>query len=517
MPNINKSLIAKNTALLYFRMLLQMLILFYTTRVLLHVLGAGDYGTYVTVAAIVLMFGFLSGTMATAAQRFFAVELGVENHTKLKQIFSINVLIFIGLAFIILLLAETAGLWFFNVKMNIPADRIDAAAWVYQFAIFSFMVRIISTPYLAIITAREHMQAYAYLSILEVIFKLGIVFLLIYFPIDKLKLYAVLLFVVEILIAATYIVYSTIKFPECKIKYYWNKAMFSEVFSFAGWNVIGALAIAIRSQGITLLLNTFFDVFVNAARGIALQVYAALNQFIFYFFTAIRPQIIKSYAADPEDKSGEMMKLVFQSSKFCYYLILVLSIPILIETKTILSIWLPSIPEDTVIFTQLVIINAIIESLANPFIASIQATGKIKMYQLVTGSIILLNLPISYLFLKFGFPPQTTMVIVVIITVIAHASRLYFMKSQLKMNILNYFKQVIVPISAVSILTIILPVLCYRSFDASFWRVVGVTAVTAVSSVIIIFFIGLTKSEQEGLKKFILKNILKRKSENIIQ
>jgi O-antigen/teichoic acid export membrane protein len=287
--------------------------------------------------------------------------------------------------------------------------------------------------------------------------------------------------------------------------------MFNEVFSFAGWSVFGALAMTIRSQGINLLLNAFFGVLVNAARGLAFKVYSALNMFVHNFFTAIRPQIIKSYSADPEDKSGEMMKLVFQSSKFCYYLIFVLSLPVLIEAKSILGIWLTEVPEYTIIFTRLVIINAIIESLANPFIASIQATGKIKMYQIVTGSIILLNLPISYLFLKYGFPPQTTMVIVIIITILAHLSRLYFMKSQLNMNIFNYFKQVIFPIAAVTVLAFILPVFCYYSFSPSFWRVVVVTAVTAISSAFIIFYIGLTKSEQTGLKTFVLSKLRRKK------
>ena len=508
MPSINKSRIATNTALLYFRMLLIMLITLYITRVLLNVLGQADYGTYEVVGTIVAMFAFLSSTMATAAQRFFTVELGVENHVKLKQVFCLNVLIFIGLALVICLLAETAGLWYFQTKMNIPADRYDAAAWVFQFSIFASMVNIVTIPYVAIITAREHMKAYAYLSIFEVIIKLAIVFVLIYFPVDKLKLYAVLVFIVQVLISAIYIIYSTVMFPECKVKYYWNKSMFQEVFSFAGWSVIGALSMTVRSKGIDLLLNKFFDVFVNAARGVAYRVYSALTQFVNNFFTAIRPQIVKSYAADHEDKSGEMMHLVFQSSKFCYYLILVLSIPVLIETKAILEIWLKgNVPDYAIIFTRLVIVNAIIESLAHPLLTAIQATGKIKMYQIITGSIILLNLPISYLFLKWGAQPQCTMYIIIVITVLAHLSRIYFMNNLLKMNVLNYVKQVIFPIFIVSVLTPVLPLFFYCSFGVSFWRIVGVAAVTAISSVFIIYYLGLTKSERRGITEFVLKKI----------
>jgi hypothetical protein len=288
--------------------------------------------------------------------------------------------------------------------------------------------------------------------------------------------------------------------------------MFKEVFGFAGWSVLGALAMTIRSQGINQLLNLFFGVLVNAARGIAFQVYSALNQFVHNFFTAVRPQLIKSYSVDKEDKSGEMMRLVFQSSKFCYYLILVLAIPVLIETKSMLEIWLKKeiVPEYTLIFTRLIIINAMIESLANPFIASIQATGKIKVYQIVTASVILMILPVSYLFLKWGFPPQSTMYISIVITIIAHICRTYFMNKILKMNILNYTKQVILPISFVTILTFICPLLYTYCFNASFWRIVGVVVITMISSTLIIYYIGLTKIERNGLKMFIFSKIRKQ-------
>jgi len=490
-----------------------MLITLYITRVLLNVLGKSDYGTYEVVGSIVAMFAFLSSTMATAAQRFFAMELGVENHTKLKQIFNINVLIFVGLALVILVLAETVGWWYFNNKLNIPPDRFEAAAWVYQFSVFTSMVSIITIPYMAIITAREHMQAYAYLGIIEVILKLGIVFVLIYLPIDKLKLYAILAFSIQVLVSLLYIGYSTRKFPECRLQYYWNKTMFNDVFGFSSWSLIGALAMTIRSKGIDLLLNSFFDELMNAARGIAYRVYNALYLFVHNFFTAIRPQLIKSYSADPNDNSGEMMQLVFQSSKFCYYLMWVLSLPILVETQAILDIWLKEdvVPDYAVIFTRLIIINAIVETLAHPFIASIQATGKIKKYQIVTGSIILLNLPLSYLFLRLGFAPQITMYVSIMITTIAHFSRIYFMSKLLRMNILNYIKQVIFPILWVTIFTLLFPLFFYHYFNSSLWRIVGVVVVTVLSSVFIVYFIGLEKTERETLKGFVMRSFAKYK------
>jgi O-antigen/teichoic acid export membrane protein len=367
---------------------------------------------------------------------------------------------------------------------------------------------------MAIITAREKMNVYAWLSILEVVFKLGIVFLLLYINTDKLILYAILFFIVQILITATYISYATLKFPECKVKYYWNKNMFKEVCNFAGWNVMGSLSMAVRSQGVVMLLNTFFGVLVNAALNIAYQVYYALVRLTDGYFTAVRPQITKSYSYDKEDKSGEMMNLVFQSSKFCFYLMLVLSIPVLIETKFILELWLKKVvPDFTLIFTRLMIVTAIIESLANPLVTSINASGKIKKYQIFTSSIILLILPVSYLYLKFVpeesrfYAPQITMCIMIATSILAQVGRIYFMKSLLKMNISHYLKQVILPISAVTILVFILPVIYSYSFDASFLRLIGTCGVTLVASVFIIFYVGLTKSERNTLKTFIFSKI----------
>jgi len=258
------------------------------------------------------------------------------------------------------------------------------------------------------------------------------------------------------------------------------------------------------------LLNQFFGVLMNAALSVSYQVYSALTRLVDGFFTAVRPQIVKSYSFDKEDTSGEMMKLVFQSSKFCFYLVLMISIPILIETKSILALWLNNkVPDSSLIFTRLMIITAIIESLAYPLITSINATGKIKKYQLFASTVILLILPVSYLFLKLGFPPQITMYVMIVAAVLAQIGRIYFMKSMLKMNVSHYLKQVIFPVSVVTILTFVLPLLFYRSFDASFWRIVGVTATTVVSSVFTIYFVGLTKTERMALKTFVISKIFK--------
>jgi len=508
MAIINKQRIAKNTIALYFRMFLTMAIGLYTIRVVLKTLGVEDFGIFEVVGGIVAMLSFLSGTMASATQRFFAVEIGTENPQQLQRVFSLNVILYFLIAVVVLLIGETAGLWFFKTKMNIPAERMEAAFWVYHFSIFSFMVSILTIPYYALITIREKMSMYALVSILESIFKLLIVYLLVVFSYDKLKLYAVLSFIVTVLISLSYMIYVRIKFSESKLRFFWEKNLFKEILNFAGWSLFGALAAVLRNQGTNILLNLFFNPLVNAARGISYRVFNAINLFVHNFFTAIRPQILKSYSAG---EKNEMMGLVFQSSKFSYYLIMILSIPILIEMPSIMFLWLHEIPEYVVLFTRLLIINAIIESLANPFMASVQATGKISKYQAVTGGIILLNLPVSYLFLRLGNPPQITMIISIIISVLAHISRIYFMKKLLQMSIIKYFKNVILPAFWVTLLALILPFCAYFCLKESMMRLGIVIIISLVSSFFGIYAVGLTKSERNVIKQKIYTLLFHRK------
>lgn len=481
---------------------------FYTVRVVLNTLGVEDYGIFNVVGGIIAMFSFLSGTMAGASQRFFAVEIGSENKIRLQQVFSLNIMIYWGIALVVLLLGETVGLWFLKIQMNIPPERMEAAFWVYQFSIFSFMASIITIPYYALITIREKMTVYAYISILESIFKLLIVYLLVIFSYDKLKLYAVLYFAVTVLISASYILYSKVKFQESRFHFFWEKNLFKEIVHFAGWNLFGALAAVFRNQGTNILLNLFFNPAVNAARAISDYVFKAIHLFIHNFFTAIRPQILKSYAAG--EKNG-MMALVFQSSKFSYYLILVLSVPILIETPAILSIWLKELPEYVVLFTRLIVMNAVIESLANPFMVAVQATGKISKYQAVTGGILLLNLPVSYLFLRWGYPPQITMIISIVISVAAQISRILFMKGLLQMSIKNYLYRVIFPVFCVTILAVLPPIIMNLLFSQSIKRLCIVTAIAIISSFLAIYIIGLTKNEKNVIKQILYTKVFRRK------
>lgn len=506
MPTEDNKRIAKNTLFLYMRMLLIMAVNLYTIRIVLKVIGIEDYGIYNVVGGIVTMFSFITGTMVSASQRFFSFELGRKNYVKLNQYFNVSIYCYIIIAFTILFFAETVGLWFLKTQMLIPPLRANAAGWVYQFSITSLIITMMVIPYDSIIISREKMNIYAFVSIAEAILKLGIVYLLILFDFDKLKLYAILTCSVTFFIPMFYVIYCNKKFNECKLTFFWNQAMFKELMKFSGWSLFGGLASVFRNQGINILLNIFFGPVINAARGIASQVSNTINQFLMSFYKAVQPQITKTYAAKEHQN---MMLLVFRSSRFSYYLLFFLSLPILIEMPFILKLWLHEIPAFTVLFTRLMLITILIESISYPLMTSIQATGRIKWYQIVVGGLLIINLPISYVFLKFGYQPEITMYISIILAVLAQGFRLIFMQRLLKMSIRTYLINVIMIISAVSLLSSILPIILHFIYNECFLRFCGVTFCSFICCFIFIYIIGLQKEEKKYVNTFIRKRILR--------
>ena len=504
MASENNKRIAKNTLMLYFRMLLTMLVSLFTVRVVLNTIGVVDYGIYNVVGGIVVMFSFLSSTMATASQRFFAFELGRNDIPQLKKTFSLTITIYAIIAVIVLLLAETIGLWFLNTQMVIPPERMGAANWIYQFSIFSFLVTIMTIPYNAAIIAHENMKVYAYVSIIEVSLKLVIVYILVYFSFDKLILYAVLMFLTTCVIT---FIYSTIcrrKYYECRYQFHWDKDLFRTLISYSGWNLFGAIAWVINNQGINILLNLFFGPIVNAARAIAYQVNTAVNLFVSNFLTALNPQITKYYATEEKEK---MIKLVFQSSKFSYFLLFLLSMPVLLETNFIFTLWLKETPQYVVLFTRLVIICALIDSLSYPLMTAAQATGKIKQYQIVVGGMMLLNLPASYCFLKMGFLPQVTMFIAIVISIICFFLRLWMLRSMVGLCMRDYYRAVLIVVFSISIVAYLLPLFLIFQLDESLTRfiIVGVTGL--MTSFTTIYFIGLSLSERLYFNKIIQNRV----------
>ena len=504
----NNKRIAKNTLLLYFRMLLTMLVSLYTSRVVLNALGVEDYGIYNVVGGVVAMFSILSSSLSAAISRFITFELGRKDLDKLKRVFSSAVTIQIGLALIIILLAETIGLWFLNEKMVIPSERMTAANWVFQFSILTFAVHLISVPYNAAIIAHEKMSAFAYISILEVIGKLIVAFSIAIIPMDKLIYYGLLLMIIAVSICLVYGIYCKKKFEECIFYLYFDRALLKQMFSFAGWNFIGASSSVLRDQGGNLIINLFCGPAVNAARGIAIQVSHAIQGFVTNFMTALNPQITKSYASGNHDY---MITLIFQGARLSFYILLILSLPVILNTHYILSLWLGVVPEHTVTFIQLVLIFAMSESLANPLITAMLATGNIRNYQLVVGGLQILNLPISYLFLRVGYPPESVFIVAIVISIGCEIARLYMLRKMINLPVLTFLKEVYFNVIIVSFSATIIPCIIINRMEENFANLLLTSFLCVVCTSVSILYIGCKKNE----RTFILRKLQEVKNKII--
>lgn len=483
-----------------------MLVSLYTSRVILNTLGVEDFGIYNVVGGVVSMFSFFNSAMSSATQRFLSYEMGKGDFVQLRKTFNATQIIHIGIAVLIFFLAETVGLWFVKTYLVIPSERLEAAIWVYHFSVLSFMVSIIQVPYNATIIAHERMNVYAYVSIIEVILKLLIVFMLTWITYDKLKLYGILYFVVVFVIAAIYRIYTRRNFEESKFEVVKDKKLYKTLISYSGWNLFGNIASVAKGQGINILLNMFYGPVVNAARGVAIQVESAVNSFVNNFQIAVNPQIIKSYAAEEKEY---MTSLIIRSSKFSFYLLFLLSLPIILEVDQILKLWLKTVPEYASIFTVLVLFIILIDCLSGPLMTAIQATGKIKIYQAVVGTLLILILPISYVLLKFGYSPEITLYVNIVISIIALAIRLHIVWKLLDFPVLRFIKEIILMNILIVSLSISLPLVIRNLMDANILRLIVVILVALIWNAIIIYTIGLNKQEKAIVLKSIDK-ILKR-------
>lgn len=484
--------LAKNTMFLYFRMIFIMAVTLYTSRVVLRVLGVEDFGIFNVVAGVVAMFGFLNSSMSATTQRFISFSLG-RGDDNLNKVFSTCVLTHALIALGVLVLVESVGLWFLYNKMIIPEVRMDAAFWVFQFSALSTVVTVMSIPFNADIIAHEKMSAFAYISIVEVCLKLLIVFLLDVGNIDKLVLYGLLLLLVQCGIFLTYMGYCLRHFKESRFRFVYEKKLFSEVFSFAGWNLWGYLASILYTQGLNILLNVFFGPVVNAARGLANQVDGAIRLFASNFQMAINPQIVKTYAAKDLES---MHKLVFRSSKFSFFLLLALSLPVMIEAPVILRLWLSTVPDWTASFLRLMLVVVIVDSVANPLMTSAAATGRIKLYQSVLGGIQLLIVPVAYVVLRMGGEPNSVFVVHICICLIAFAVRLFIVRGMIGLSIKKYLMEVCVKSGVVTVVATVLPLTLYFSMTNSLLSAIVVVFVSLGSVAVSAYAIGLTKSER---------------------
>jgi O-antigen/teichoic acid export membrane protein len=499
MPS-NTKRIAKNTLALYFRQILIMLVSLYTVRVVLNTLGAEDYGIYNVVAGAVTMLGFLSNAMATASQRYFSFELGRNNFEQLQKVFGLTLIIYVLIGLFVLLLAETIGLWFVYNKLVIPDNRRMAVSLIYQCSVFSFLLTMITVPYMASIISHEDMNIYAYVSIIDAILRLLVVYLLMLIHMDKLILYGILMCTVTFINTAIYRIICAKKYAECRFKPYWNYKLVKELMSYAGWNLFGATTGLFKNQAVNILLNIHFTPVINAARAISAQVNTVVNYFADNFTTAMRPQIIKDYALGNEKK---MLELILKSSKITYFIVFIFSMPIFFEIPYILQLWLKSPPEYTIVFARLALLDALFDSASHPIKTMAQAIGKIKLYQSVVGGIRLLNLPVSYIVLKLGYAPYSVGIIAVIITIISFGVRLLIVKRLINFSIFIFIKQVILPVVFVSIISAIFPALLLINMDIGLYRLCLVVVSSIVMGCLCVYSIGLTKAERSLIKIFL--------------
>ena len=498
--------IAKNTVLLYIRMIVMIIIGLYTSRVVLQVLGVKDYGVFNAVGGIVAMFSILSNSLSTAVSRYLTFELGKGDIENLKKVFSTSMNVQLLIATIIFIVGGIVGGWFLNCKMNIPPERIIAANWVLFCSLFSFGISLISVPYTASIISHEKMNMFAYMTILEAVLKLLIVFLLFISPYDKLISYAILLLIVSILIRFCYSIYCKKKFIECHYNYVMDIPLFKEMTKFAGWNFLGNASWTFNTHGINILINLFFGVTVNAARGIATQVESLVIQLVNNFMTALTPQITKSYA------SGDlfnMHNLIVRGAKFSFFLLMFLAIPFCFETEKLLSLWLGIIPEYTVTFVRLTFVSSICTVLGNTLVTAQLATGRIKKYQIVMTLCGIWVFPLTYIafYLKGG--PSWSYIIFIIIYFGLIFVRLFLVKDLINMPMKVYIKEVFIKCVIVLFLSLVVPALVFYMLPESFLRLVILFSLSFIYSSMVIYFIGLDRTERMAVKGLLKKSIKK--------
>lgn len=496
--------IAKNTLFLYFRTILIMLVTLYTSRVVLNTLGIEDFGVYNAVGGVVSMFAVITGALTNAISRYITYEIGKGDINKLKQVFSTSVNIQIAISVIIFILCELAGLWFLNSKMNIPSDRILAANWVLHCSLLTFVVNLISVPYNACIIAHERMNAYAYISIIDAILKLSVAYLLIISPVDKLIAYSVLLLIAALGVRLLYGFYCSRNFQECEYKFKYDKQLFKEMLGFAGWNFFGNATSILNSQGVNLLINIFFGVIANSARGIASQVDAAVNQFVVTFSTAVNPQITKSYA------KGEIQRvnyLICKGAKFSFFLLLILAMPLLFEADAILKLWLINVPEGASLFMRLALIGAMVTVLGNSGYTACIATGCIKKYSIVITLIGSLNFILTWIAYKLGASVEMTYIIYIGVYALVQVARLILMKEIFEFPINMFLREVLGKIIFPLLTSLIVPFILKEYIEPSLIRMILLSIVSILWSGLCILVFGLTKGERDMLYQKI-KNVL---------
>lgn len=500
MSSTENKRIAKNTLLLYCRMLITMAVGFYTSRVILNALGVTDFGIYNVVGGIVAALSILNGAMAGTTQRWITMALGKGDEDNLKKVFSVGLTAQLIIAIIILLCIETLGLWYLHEYAVIPEERMSAAFIVFQISSLTLFLTILNVPFNGAIIAHEKMGAFAFFSISDVIMKLIICFALYYTSYDKLILYSLLLFLTYLINFCAIQLYSHRKFIEARFKFGWDKEMYKSMWSLAFWTISGNVAYAGYTQGITLLINLFFGPAMNAAAGVANQATNIINQFSMNFQIALNPQITKNYA---QQNYTDMHKLMFRSSKFSYFLMLIFTVPLFYEAPYLLKLWLGNVPEHAVSFMRIGLFVSMIMAVRNPLVTAAMANGNLKKYQLIVNGILLLVCPLLYIIYKIGGIPECSAIILFIIMVIATLASAYLLKDMVYLNYYDFIKKVGVPIVVYTPLSFIIPVPIYLVMPEGFLRLIILTPIALLSTISIIYYFVLNKNERLYISSFI--------------
>lgn len=503
--SISNKRIAKNSILLTTQMVIVLLLTLYITRVILNILGVEDYGVYNVVCGFVSMFAFLNTSMSNGIQRFYNFELGRHGEKGATKVYNSALLIQFILLIVIIIVAETFGLWYMQNKMVIPPSRIIAANWIFQMSILSFAFVIMQAPFLAAILAHERMGYYAAVSVIDVLCKLLIVIAIPYLSSDSLIVYGFLSTLISILNFLLYFAYCKKNFAEIRLEKVIDKELFLSMLGFSGWNVFGSFSNMMKEQGINLVLNLFFGPIINAARGVAVQVNGGLQSFVSNLSVSIRPQMVQAYAKGEYERSLNLMFTISKLSCMCLYLV---ALPILVEIDFILKIWLgDSVPEHTNTFIVIIVLTSFVNNLNAAVSNLVHATGQMRSYQLCGGFCTLLSIPLAYVFLSLGFESEWALIMALFSMVITQVVSLFILRSIVPFDFRKYIRDVIHPFLIVVLTTIWVPCIIYNQLHEGFYRFIAIFSVSGLCVIGSIYKFGLSQEE----KKFIKDNLQLKK------
>lgn len=510
----NNKRIAKNTLVLYLRMFFILAVALYTSRVVLKTLGVSDYGVYNVVGGFVSMLAYLNSVLVGSTQRFISYALGKGDRIRINATFATAKQTHFFMVLIIAVIAETFGLWFVNHQLVISPDRMVAANWVYQCSVVSLLITIISIPYNSSVVAHEHMHVYAYVSILEVVLKLVILYLLVELPGDKLRIYALLHVAISLVTILCYIVYCHRHFEECRVKPAIDKHLFKEMISYSGWTTLGSMGFSFKDQLSNIIMNGFFGTTINAARGIAIQVNGAIVSFSTNFFMAISPQITKQYAAGNLEQS---QKLVYLGARYSFLLLSLITIPIIVNINYILKLWLDTVPDYTASFLTITLLSSLLHSLTNSTTTAIQATGNIKWFQIGVSVIMLLELPAAYIILKAGYSPPYALLPVLFTYAFALVFRFFLLKKLIpSYSLKNYYIDIVFRCILIYGLCFGISYYLNKLMPEGFKGFALSVSFILILTSIIIYFLGINKNERVMFRQFVVSKMNKMNNKNVL-